>query len=41
MNKTQTPDLVTLEYEITELPSSQHRAGLAGLILKIQWLQQQ
>jgi CRISPR-associated protein Cmx8 len=41
MSKTQTPDLVTLEYQIAELPSSQHRAGLAGLILKIQWLQQQ
>ena len=37
----QKPDLVTLEYRSSQLPSSQHRAGLAGLILKIQWLQQQ
>ena len=34
-------DLVTLEYRSSELPSSQHRASLAGLILKIQWLQEQ
>ncbi len=34
-------DLVTLEYRASELPSSQHRAGLAGLILKIHWLQEQ
>jgi len=41
MSKIQAPNLVTLEYQISQLPSSQHRAGLAGLILKIQWLQQQ
>jgi CRISPR-associated protein Cmx8 len=41
MSKIQTPDLVTLEYQLHQLPSSQHRSGLAGLILKIQWLQQQ
>jgi CRISPR-associated protein Cmx8 len=34
-------DLVTLEYRSSQLPSSQHRAGLAGLVLKIQWLQEQ
>jgi CRISPR-associated protein Cmx8 len=41
MSKTQAPNLVTLEYQLHQLPSSQHRSGLAGLILKIQWLQQQ
>jgi CRISPR-associated protein Cmx8 len=41
MTKIQAPNLVTLEYQLSQLPSSQHRAGLAGLILKIQWLQQQ
>lgn len=41
MSKTQTLDLVTLDYQLHQLPSSQHRAGLAGSILKIQWLQQQ
>ena len=41
MTKTQALELVTLEYQLHQLPSSQHRAGLAGLILKIQWLQQQ
>jgi CRISPR-associated protein Cmx8 len=41
MSKTQKPNLVTLEYQLHQLPSSQHRSGLAGLILKIQWLQQQ
>jgi CRISPR-associated protein Cmx8 len=39
MSKIQASNLVTLEYQISQLPSSQHRAGLAGLILKIQWLQ--
>lgn len=41
MKVMQNLDLVTLEYRSRQLPSSQHRAGLAGLILKIQWLQQQ
>jgi CRISPR-associated protein Cmx8 len=41
MAKTKGSELVKLEYQLHQLPSSQHRAGLAGLILKIQWLQQQ
>jgi CRISPR-associated protein Cmx8 len=28
---------ITLEYNLAELPSSQHRAGLAGLVLMVQW----
>ena len=28
---------LTLEYNLAELPSSQHRAGLAGLVLMVQW----
>ena len=31
-------NLVTLKYRLSQLPSSQHRAGLAGLVLTIQWL---
>ncbi|MEZ5307411.1 MAG: type I-MYXAN CRISPR-associated protein Cmx8 [Pyrinomonadaceae bacterium] len=34
-------DVITLEYELAELPSSQHRAGLAGLVMMLQWLQGQ
>jgi len=41
MKAIQNQDLVTLEYQSSQLPSSQHRAGLAGLILKIRWLQEQ
>jgi CRISPR-associated protein Cmx8 len=41
MIKKQALELITLEYQLHQLPSSQHRSGLAGLILKIQWLQQQ
>jgi len=29
---------ITLEYQLVELPSSQHRAGLAGLVQMIGWL---
>ena len=29
---------LTLEYNLAELPSSQHRAGLAGLVLMVRWL---
>lgn len=36
-----TVDLLTLNYQLAELPSSQHRAGLAGLILVVQWLERQ
>jgi CRISPR-associated protein Cmx8 len=29
---------LTLNFELAELPSSQHRAGLAGLVLMIKWI---
>lgn len=29
---------VTLRWDLAELPSSQHRAGLAGLVLMVRWL---
>lgn len=32
---------ITLEYKLHELPSSQHKAGLAGLYLIIEWLYKQ
>jgi len=32
---------ITLDYALAELPSSQHRAGLAGLVLMLQWLKRQ
>lgn len=31
-------EILTLEYNLAELPSSQHRAGLAGLVLMTRWL---
>lgn len=31
-------EILTLEYNLVELPSSQHRAGLAGLVLMVDWL---
>ena len=34
-------EVLTLDYQLAELPSSQHRAGLAGLVLVIQWLERQ
>lgn len=34
-----TNEALTLDYQLAELPSSQHRAGLAGLVLIIQWLE--
>ena len=34
-------DGLTLDYQLAELPSSQHRAGLAGLVLVVQWLERQ
>ncbi len=37
--KQKTVDKLLLEYTLAELPSSQHRAGLAGLVLVVQWLQ--
>ena len=41
MTVTQNKNLVKLEYVLSQLPSSQHRAGLAGLILIVWWLQKQ
>lgn len=34
-------DVLTLEYRLAELLSSQHRAGLAGLVLTLRWLERQ
>jgi CRISPR-associated protein Cmx8 len=34
-------DVLELDYNLAELPSSQHRAGLAGLVLMVQWLKRQ
>ena len=34
-------DVLELDYRLAELPSSQHRAGLAGLVLMVQWLKRQ
>jgi len=36
-----TTDVLTLDYQLAELPSSQHRAGLAGIVLVIRWLERQ
>lgn len=41
MTVAQNKELVTLNYVPSQLPSSQHRAGLAGLVLMIRWLKQQ
>lgn len=32
------PDVLDLEWSLADLPSSQHRAGLAGLALMLDWL---
>jgi CRISPR-associated protein Cmx8 len=32
------PNVLTLDYSLAELPSAQHRAGLAGLVLMVRWL---
>lgn len=34
------PEVLEIHYALAELPSSQHRAGLAGLVLMIEWLKQ-
>lgn len=34
-------ETLTLKYNLAELPSSQHRAGLAGLVLMARWLKKQ
>ena len=39
--RTKNKNLVTLKYVLSQLPTSQHRAGLAGLVLMIRWLQEQ
>ncbi|OLP20444.1 type I-MYXAN CRISPR-associated protein Cmx8 [Leptolyngbya sp. 'hensonii'] len=36
-----TVEVLTLNYQLAELPSSQHRAGLAGLVLVVRWLERQ
>jgi CRISPR-associated protein Cmx8 len=35
------PDVLELNFQLAELPSSQHRAGLAGLVLMVNWLKKQ
>jgi CRISPR-associated protein Cmx8 len=35
------PEVLELNYQLVELPSSQHRAGLAGLVLVMDWLKRQ
>lgn len=39
--KTQTSAELVLAYDLAELPSSQHRAGLAGLVLMCWWLEKE
>ena len=34
-------EVLTLDYQLAELPSSQHRAGLAGLVMVSRWLERQ
>jgi CRISPR-associated protein Cmx8 len=41
VKKEEEPKEITLEYKLHELPSSQHKAGLAGLYLVIDWLDKQ
>jgi CRISPR-associated protein Cmx8 len=36
--QTQAIDVLTLDYHLAELSSSQHRAGLAGLVMVVRWL---
>lgn len=36
-----TPEVLELNYQLAELPSSQHRAGLAGLVLMVDWVKRQ
>lgn len=35
------PEVIEIDYRLAELPSSQHRAGLAGLVLMVDWLKKQ
>jgi CRISPR-associated protein Cmx8 len=41
VKQSQVVDVLTLDFQLAELPSSQHRAGLAGLVLIVQWLERQ
>src|SRR6266540_5694515 len=34
-------EVLELDYNLAELPSAQHRAGLAGLVLMTRWLERQ
>ncbi len=37
--KTPPISVLSLDYNLAELPTSQHRAGLAGLVLMVQWME--
>jgi CRISPR-associated protein Cmx8 len=39
VKQSQVVDVLTLDFQLAELPSSQHRAGLAGLVLIVRWLE--
>lgn len=39
--KTLPVSILSLDYNLAELPTSQHRAGLAGLVLMVQWMKDQ
>jgi CRISPR-associated protein Cmx8 len=39
--KTEAGNVLKLDYSLAELPSAQHRAGLAGLVMMVGWLQRQ
>jgi len=39
--KTPPISVLSLDYNLAELPTSQHRAGLAGLVLMVQWMENQ
>jgi len=41
IKQTEAVDVLMLDYQLAELPSSQHRVGLAGLVLIIRWLERQ
>lgn len=34
-------EVLELDYQLAELPSSQHRAGLSGLVLMVEWVKRQ
>jgi CRISPR-associated protein Cmx8 len=39
VEKSPSSELLELEYSLAELPSAQHRAGLAGLVMMVRWLE--